>query len=196
MVAKKDLEEIPWERMGVKLSTPARTIKMLRPVCPETISLDTGNAAPGCETKFTGAWWLKCIAKGHNPYFQAMEVQHKLPVIEEKDGRKFIVGYTEEVELVETPRTTQVPLGPRFNSGQLLEEKKFFHGYRYPHEMGFHDMCEFRNCYQAEPGIKTRYGLYCSEDEAKMITADARHMVLEVFIPEKRQEQIDAINIV
>lgn len=198
MVGKKNLEIIPWERVGVQLANPARTIKMLRPVCPETINLDTGTASPGCETKEKdfGAWWIKCEEKGHNPYVQAFERPVRTPVIEEQEnGRKLIVGYTEEIELKESPRTTQVPLGTRFNSGSLLEEKKFFHGYKYPEELGYAPMCEFRNCFAPNPEVKTRYGAYCREEEARMVTADQRHVVLEVMNPEKRATQIEEINV-
>lgn len=197
--AKKNaLEVIPWERVGVQLSNPARTIKMLQPICPETINLETGSASPGCETKHKdfGAWWQKCEEKGHNPYIQVFEHPVRTPVVETtEDGRRLIVGYKEELELRESPRTIQVPLGPRFNSGQFLEEKRFFHGYKYPHEMGYADMCEFRNCFAPNPEINTRYGAFCREDEARMITADARHTVLEVLNPEKRATQIEEINV-
>lgn len=198
MVAKSSLKEIPWERVGVQLSNPARTIKMLHPICPETINLDTGTASPGCETKYKdfGAWWIKCEELGHNPYVQVYEEPRRVPVIDEKeDGRKLIVGYTEETELKESPRVSQIPLGPRYNSGQFLEEKRFFHGYKYPHEKGYHDMCEFRNCFAPDPQVKTRYGAYCRDDEARMITADARHIVLEVFEGGKRSAQLEEINV-
>jgi hypothetical protein len=190
MVAKKDLKVIPWERTGVRLATGGRTIKMLQPVCP--------NAAvgSGCESKGEPGWWVSCEKAGHNPYFQVEEVKTQTPIISESEsGRKLVTGHQEEIELVESVRTNQVPYYERVNSKQGVEQKRFFHGWKNPEEMGFAPMCEFRNCYAPFPEVKTRYGSFCSEEEARMVIADERHVVLEVMLPDKRADQIEGITI-
>ena len=188
MVAKKDLTPIPWERIGVRLANAGRTVKMLKPVCPESAE------GPGCETKQFGAWWIECEKKGHDPYHQVKEEIVKHPQVEmTEDGRQLITGYEEEVERFRTPRVTQVALTDRINSHQGVENGKFWHGYKYPEELGYSPMCEFRNCFADNPEIITRYGKYCREEEAKMVIADERHIVLEVYVPEKRREQIENI---
>ena len=195
--AKSNLKEIPWERVGVRLNTPARSIKMLNPVCPETVDQNTGNAAPGCETKEGPAWWLKCVEKGHDPFHQQKEVRKRERITETtEDGRTIVKGYEETIELEITPRVAQVPLSIRTQSQQMVEEKRFFHGYKYPEELGYAPMCEFRNCFAPNPTFKTRYGNYCSENEARMMAADSRHVVLEVLNQDKRREQLEGINIV
>lgn len=191
MVAKKEsLKVIPWERTGVRLATGGRTIKMIQPVCP--------NAAvgAGCADKEYGAWWVKCEEAGHNPYYQVEEVKTQIPIISESEsGRKLVTGHEEEIELVESVRTNQVAYYNRVNSKQGVEQKRFFHGWKLPEEMGYAPMCEFRNCYAAFPEVKTRYGNYCNEEEARMVIADERHVVLEVMLPDKRQDQIEGIAI-
>lgn len=189
MVAKKDLKIIPWERAGVRLANGGRTLKMIQPVCPESA------AGSGCEMLY-GAWWIECDKKGHNPYFQVGEVKTNIPEIAESEsGRKLVTGYKEEIELVESVRTNQVPYTDRVGSKQMPEDKRFFHGWKFPEELGFAPMCQFRNCYEAFPEVKTRYGDYCREEEARMVIADERHVVLEVMLPEKRQDQIEGITI-
>lgn len=190
MVAKKDLKIIPWERTGVRLANGGRTQKMIQPVCPNSA---TGS---GCETLVYGAWWLECEKAGHNPYTQVEQVPHQIPtVVETEDGRKLITGHEEEIELVETVRTNQVSMSARINSGQGVEQKRFFHGWKLPEELGYAPMCEFRNCFADNPKIETRYGKYCREEEARIVIADERHVVLEVMLPEKRQDQLEGIAI-
>jgi hypothetical protein len=188
MVAKKDLKIIPWERVGVRLSNGGRTLKMIQPVCPESAK------GSGCETQYDVAWWKHCEEAGHNPYYQVGEEVIRTPIIAESEsGRKLITGYDEEIELVESVRTNQVPFYNRVGSKQAPEEKHFFHGWKYPEELGYAPMCEFRNCYAPNPGIKTRFGMYCREEEARIVIADERHVVLEVMLPEKRTDQLEGI---
>lgn len=190
MVAKKDLKVIPWERQGIRLATGGRTIKMLQPVCPNAAVGD------GCENKEYGAWWVACEQNGHNPYFQIEEVKHQTPIVSESEsGRKLVTGHQEEVELIETVRTNQVALYERVNSKQGVEDKRFFHGWKMPEDMGYAPMCEFRNCFAPFPEVKTRYGAFCSEEQARMVIADERHVVLEVMLPDKRADQIEGITI-
>jgi len=196
MVEKKEaLKEIPWEKTGVRLSAPSRTVKMIMPVCPESQS-DDASGGSGCETTVGGAWWIECEKRGHDPYHQAKVVPHRAPIVrEQEDGRQLIVGYDEQVELIRTPRVTQVPAGVRSNSGYLPDRKRFWHGYKMPHELGYKDMCEFRNCYNPNIKYRTKAGDFCDEMQAKMMLADTRHINLEVFLEEKRQDQIDGISV-
>jgi len=192
---KETLKEIPWEKTGLRMSAPSRTVKMIMPVCPESQSED-GSSQSGCETSVGGAWWVECEKRGHDPYHQAKPVSHRTPVVrEQEDGRQLIVGYDEEIELVRSPRVIQVPAGVRSNSGWWPDNKRFFHGYKFPHELGYKDMCEFRNCYDPNVRFKTKAGNYCNEEQAKMMAADLRHINLEVYNAEKRADQIDAINV-
>jgi hypothetical protein len=189
MVAKKDLKIIPWERTGVRLANGGRTMKMIQPVCPQSA------VGSGCEMLHSDtAWWVECEKKGHNPYYQVSEEKTQVPIVAEtEDGRKLITGYEEEIELVESIRTNQVVFNNRVDSKQGVELKRFLHGWKHPEEMGFAPMCEFRNCFAPNPEIKTRYGNFCSEDEARIVIADERHVVLEVMIPEKRRDQLEGI---
>lgn len=196
MAEKKNLKVIPWERVGVRLNTPARTIKMLRPVCPETSMDPDGNYTPGCESKHIGAWWLKCEEKGHQPYLQEKEVTKRKRKTEvTPDGRTVVKATEEEIEIEQTPRVAQVPLGLRTNSHTFVEDKRFWGGFVMPQDKEYAPMCQFRNCFAPNPKFKTEFGDYCSENEARMMIAEGRHLVLEVFNQEKRKDQLRGINV-
>lgn len=180
----KRLKVIPWdEKTGLTNRLPIRMVKMVRPRC------DT------CSVQGYG-WWNKCI---HKPY-------HTFQVIDDPQARMTFNEETQEwiedlskAQVIRgrrlVPNIVQVPLTIRVGSG-LEVEAKLQQGCKFPEDVkplkadgepddafdGYAPMCEFQNCYKANPTIAAthmtleenrqvppRYyhAKYCSTNHAK-----------------------------
>jgi len=158
-----------------------RTVKLLQPACEE------------CQKVPVSKWWEHCP---HEPYVESQEVEVQTRVVETReDGRKVVTGTTVEIVLTETPRTTQVPLTLRVNSGRGVEQA-FARGCITPESMGYAPMCQYYNCWKpVNAKFRTTFGDYCGDEHARLIAADEDQITLEVFDTNKRKRQLRGIDI-
>ena len=180
-----------------------RSLKMLRPVCRVC---QAGDNVPG-------DWFKSCT---HDPYMAVGETKVPVTVYEdivdekgEPTGTRTIIGVEHTVEFKSVPNWVETTLSTRVNSGKglgMAEAKGFIQPFdlrtpAYPD--GIAPVCQFRECYaqrtpEGKPLLRTRWGDYCREVEARMVGADERGTVLEVGpnVPGKRNAQLEAISIV
>jgi hypothetical protein len=157
-----------------RLMTAGRTVKLLRAVCKL------------CDTSFRG-WQKKCP---HNPYIGLVPKEYKVPKYEDilddegnPTGRKKVVGTDTEIEWESRPNWKEVTVNERLGGltrvGQALGR-----GCIFPEDVrspefpdGIAPTCEFRGCRQqtqpdGRPLIKTSWGNFCREIEAKFARID------------------------
>ena len=151
-------------QIGVSEFGNIRMIKMVRPLCPTTMTPGEEGYQPGvlsCQREFNGrrGWWEKCEERGHNPFFNALGV----------------------------PNTTQVAHSARINNGEGVSRARRNKGFRFLEEVGYDPVCEYRNC-EAPVKVKSVYGNFCSERHARLIGADVEKIELEVH-PDRRAER-------
>lgn len=180
------LQILPFSNVGRTLSRPGRTIKMFKPGCnAEHMGLEGVN----CQNK-GGQWWVGCE---HDPYFNVYDKTVREPVIEENEqGELEIVRYVEKIIRIKTPRTAQVHLTIRSNSG-LGVEKKRVRGYKFLEEKGYHPVCQFLNCWDPNVRFRTEYGDYCSRDEAAINYLVEEGIAYEVYSPKVARAQLAGV---
>lgn len=179
-----------------------RSLKMLRPVCRVC---QAGDNVPR-------DWYKICT---HDPYLAVAETRVPVTVYEdivdekgEPTGAKKVVGIEQTAEFRVVPNWVEITLGLRVNSGKGLEMAQA-KGFIQPWELrtpafpdGIAPVCQFRECYaqdtpEGKKLLRTRYGDFCRELEARLVGFDEREGVgvLEVgpYVPGKRATQLEAI---
>ena len=178
-----------------------RSLKMLRPVCRVC---QVGDNIPR-------DWYKDCT---HDPYLAVAETKVPVTVYEdivdekgEPTGTKKVVGVEHTVEFRVVPNWVEISLSTRVNSGRGLEMAQA-KGFILPEELrtpaypdGIAPICQFRECYaqdtpEGKKLLRTRWGDFCREIEAKMVAVDERgNQPLEVgpYVPGKRSAQLESI---
>lgn len=177
-----DKKEIPGFSQGVRINAAGRTVKMVRPICPNSkmdmIRTPEGRWIPNptpdpgrqnCQ-RMGGRWWEYCVKQGHNPYYSVREWDESRPRYDE-------TGKLLETEVIhhreEYPNIAQVAAHIRLNSGRGPEYKMRYGGFKRLKDLGFEEVCQFRNC-QKVARYTSNVGLYCSQDHASLVAADAQ----------------------
>jgi len=181
---KEELKKIPFNGHSGNQYLAVRMLKMMVPLC-DLCQSPSGN--------HPAKWWERCP---HNPYFDRSEIVHEDPIITvQEDGRKRVTDTDKWIEVVETPRFWQIPAVGRIDNGRGVEQAREY-GYKLPQEMGYAPFCMFRDCWSQDITVRNgRWGEYCNEFHLKLIVADQRGKNLEFFDMDRRQQQIDEINV-
>jgi hypothetical protein len=195
---------LPWDRQGRnRLNLAWRAIKMLVPRCDE------------CQKTGMPQWWEKCQ---HNPYTANVRTDVVTPVIKcnvcgeelpegtftHCGGQDFVQeGEKTKPSFRPAPNLREVRMGAESNGGQSLGLARA-KGWLPVHEKGIAPMCEFSRCYEPltdETGkprrgaVKTNYGNYCCEEEAKLVALQEGDEAIEVFNNAKRRSQLEGISL-
>lgn len=195
--ARKALEKLPGYSMGVRDNAAVRMVKLARPICPNSkISMVKDSDGkwvprelqlPNCQLA-KGTWWIDCEARGHEPYFTNRvwyEVQDRLETeIDPVTGEEFetVTGQKRIKHVNRYPNIAQVSLSIRHNSGRGAEFKIARHGFKRLGELGFEEVCQFRNCQVAvsKPGHGGVYGNYCGREHLMLAAADQESVMLHM----------------
>ena len=201
----KELKEMPGWSQGVRENAAIRMVKMIRPICPHSQKeyyetpegkvLERRNPGqePNCQSR-GGAWWEYCEAQGHNPYFRSRKWYEKIEV-SNGDGTVDFKTVKHEGSPCSTcsgdhliPNVKQISAHIRINSGRGPDVRHRAYGYRYLPEMGYAEVCEFRNC-QKPVKVEGLYGKYCSTNHAALCATDALGSNLQYISPSGEFEQ-------
>jgi len=159
-------------------------VKMVRPTCREC----QGPDAPA-------NWWANC---GHDPYFTKKPHIKKVERYETEliDGveREVLAGTDTRTYLVREPNITEVVVTARANDGRGVEKKQRY-GFKQLPDIGYAPMCEMYGCGKAFPTVDTQYGVYCSENHAKLCVADILEIKFTINRPDIRRQEMAAINL-
>lgn len=193
-------------RRATSLRHGQRTVKMLRPVCP--VCNDGDNVPQD--------WYKSCT---HDPYMAVAEKRIPTTLYEaildaegNPTGEKRVVGQEQRAEFKPAPNWVEVALTLQVNSGRGVEVGKARKGYIEPHELrtelypdGIAPCCQFRGCYAqltpaGKPLLRTRYGDFCREVEARLVGfAERGQGALEVGWNQgsiaRRNSQLDEVAI-
>lgn len=214
---KEDLKQYPFHDGSVNENGAVRVVRMVIPFCsadpnPEIIRRDGTTVAnpnytgeENCQQKYKfndfGRWDVeKCMSLGHDPYHTTFR---RTVVEEEVDENGYVVGKRERVKVEKRLNITQVPLGVRHTTGNMVALRAA-RGAKFLEDFGFASPCEMRSCSRPQ-SIVTRYGKFCSERHARLIAADVRSLVLNIGSggdpfrdddnANEREEQLDTLNI-
>jgi hypothetical protein len=134
-----------------------------------------------CQLSDVFGWWDRCLEKGHNPYWTVRTWYEPVDIIEEdEDGAQYVTGQKRIKHTVTRPNIAQVAVHIRVNSGQGAVNKIRNYGFKRLSEIGFNEVCQFRNCQKAlDPKYSGRnFGSYCSFDHLSLIAADTEGIML------------------
>lgn len=177
---EKELYKLYRSWSAPKQGRAIRTIKMVKPHCKE------------CQWPPRDEWWVNCP---HDPYVNQSTFEVTEPVFgEDEKGDTIVEKMVTKMKVKRTPNFTQVALNERINSGQgvKLAQKK---GFKFSTELGHPPFCQYRDCWEPDPKLRTEHGDFCSKQQARLIAADANNLILEVYLPRKRRQQLESINI-
>lgn len=180
---KEALQQLPGFSRGVRSGAALRDVTVARPVCPNSQirgKIVNGQYEPpeigpedvNCALE-GGEWWVKCEAKGHNPYFMERKVYHTVDVEEEdpETGEVFVTGTKKKVVKVLTPNAVQVSPDIMHNSGFGLARKMKYLGFKRLKDLGFQEVCQFRGCQKPPVYRAPGLGDYCSLEHLNLIAA-------------------------
>lgn len=172
-----------------------RMVKMLKPECnadkmralglPESDACQRGKMTPL-------NWYENCP---HEPYMTFSEKKARKPILEpildngQETGRHRITDYEEEVWVEKAPNTRQVAVNRRINSGLGMNDA-LMKGFRLPST----SFCDYPECWSQDIVVKSKYGNYCSDIQARYVAADARQVKLFVD-GERRADQIAGVSL-
>jgi hypothetical protein len=189
------LIDLPFVRRGKqRLNLAWRAVKMAVPQCE--ICQETGAAQ----------WWNKCP---HNPYVTNVREDVIVPKIKcmvcGKQVPEGVFSHCGVQNFEQTGETTKPTFIPRLNTrevridevsdGGRSLEKSIRKGWKMPTEFGFSPICEFSRCYEANPRVNTAWGLYCCEEEAKLVALHGDAEAVEVFDTRRRNQQLRSISL-
>lgn len=195
MPEKKSLYELPVARtQAPRRGIRVRTIKMLAPVCAS------------CQERNLRNWWERCQ---HNPYFSPSPRRISVPVLacvvcgeEVSPGTAFhcdqtnfeVRGSKETVQTEMVANTREVPVDEGNLSGRAVERARS-KGWKMPEELGIAPMCQFQGCWNPNPKVRTSWGDYCSEVEARIIGHGQTGEAVEVHSQRKRNQQLMEVSL-
>lgn len=192
------LKKLPGFSQGVRPNSSIRMKKLAQPICPGSkmeFEIDAGGVprpvAKGPDSgnhqllyeEYGPGWIEACEADGHDPWHRTVvwyTVEDELEQIEGTNKfRK--VGELRVRNEVTVPNVAQVAITPRHNNyqGAVLKVANF--GYRRLKDIGYAEVCEYRNCQKdIDPKFATRdYGSYCSREHLSLVVADAEAIILD-----------------
>lgn len=173
-----DLRRLEWKaRTGLSLARVGRAIKMMKPLCEP------------CQ-RLGGQWWENCE---HDPYYSHVEREINEPVIEEhEDGTREIVGRRVTVVEDVVPNIRQIGTMRNQSSGVGVE-KALAKGFKHLPDMGIQPMCEYLNCFSHDIAVRSRYGNFCSEGQARQVALRVLEKPVEIHNPRRAKQQVDEI---
>jgi len=185
MVEKK--KQIPGFSQGVRRNASTRTIKMVQPICPNSkqdmIRTPEGRYIPNPEPDPTRqscqedrdengnsriGWWNACEERGHNPYFTKRVWYSSEDIFDEND---VMTGTKRVRHEIERPNISQVAANIRVNSGRGPLIKQRASGFKRLADLGYEEVCEFRNC-QNPATVTSAVGGFCGNEHAQLCAAD------------------------
>lgn len=212
MAEAKRLKEFkPAKVFRAESKYPLRSVKMIRPICEECQSAGLG-------------WWENC---SHDPYHRLKPIvtRTEKTEVDPETGLVTILGRETKVQkYVHIANVEQAFLMLRINSGFGVEAA-LAKGFKFPQDVqptlptgdddpefdGYAPMCEFQNCYIANPTVRARHSSlsenrmipverqtahYCSANHAKLAKQrDTENVTREVYDATKRREQLDAVSL-
>lgn len=180
-MAEKELKKVPGFSQGVRVNAAMRTVKLIRPICPNSQSKRNSDGSfsyigQNCQLA-GGQWWVACEAAGHNPYVTKTTYYETVDVY---DDEGFVVSTKKRPIIIERPNVVQVPLSRRMHSGNGVKNSMEKKGRRRLADFGFEEICQFRNCMNAvnKKYISPAFGSYCSFDHMSLVAADAQEIML------------------
>ena len=202
--SKSDLKKLPGFSVGVRENAAVRMITLAQPICPnsqvEMMTTPEGRVVPSrsnnpgrqnCQ-KLGHGWWKECEARGHNPYFSERvwyeqyedvdpETQEILAKRRKHSGNPCKACGQSHLY----PNVAQVAANPRINGGQGPRFKVEHHGFKRLSEIGYEEVCEYRNCQKAIK-VTSRVGNYCGRLHAALVGADIQeeflHQIKDQFV--------------
>lgn len=185
-----ELQTIPGFSQGVRDNAAVRMMKLAAPVCPNSrVQMerqpgggyrpkDKGPNAQNCQLEGR-QWWLKCEQRGHDPYFTERVWYTEQDKWEtDPEGNDVLVGTKRLRHHARLPNVVQVPISRRLHQGNGVVLSMKNKGRRRLSEIGFREVCQFRNC-QVAVTIRSRaFGDYCGNEHLGLIAADAQGVPL------------------
>ena len=175
--AKKKLDGVS---RGVRPNASQRRIIMARPICPHSQrkrGADGSFSEVGMNCQLAGGeWWVHCQEQGHDPYFSSTTYYEPVDIT---DDEGFVIGQKKRAIHVKRLNTASVFVSRRLNSGRGVLNKKAA-GYKRLEEMGYEEVCQYRNCEKpvnkkyATPG----FGDYCSFEHLTAIAASEQSILV------------------
>lgn len=181
-----------------------REVKVLWPTCKT------------CQEQNLPGWYRTCE---HNPYVSSVREDVITPLIKCENGHEVVEGelacsvcgsaeYVQEGEVIKPrfmtqPKTRGVRVDETANSGRSLDVARS-KGAILPTQMGVAAMCEFSRCYNPvmdengqwlKTAVRTQWGIYCSEREAKLVRLVLGAESIEIFNVGKQAEQLQGISL-
>lgn len=204
--AKQKLEKIPGFSAGVRANSAVRMVKLARPICPNSkIKMVRGEDGKwvaaevqpqNCQLSGEPRWWEMCESLGHNPYWTIRVWYEPVDIVEEdENGDQIVIGQKRVKHTVKRPNIAQVAVGIRHNSGQGAKFKIERHGFKRLSEIGFEEVCQFRNCQKPlDPKFTgTNYGSFCSYEHTALIGADAESILLNYPEPRLNGQEYERV---
>ena len=189
---KVALKPYPYHDGTPNENAAVRSIALVKPECPmdsrpEILGRD-GVARPNpsytgeenCQMKYKlngqGVWDVeKCIELGHDPYYYT---QRRTVLEEVTDDEGYVIE--SKTRIVKKRMLNVIRATDNIRVSSKMEVALFLaRGCKFLSEFGYESPCEFRNC-SGKQLVNTQYGKYCSERHARLIAADARHIVLPI----------------
>jgi len=196
MATATKLKKLPGFSQGVRIGASVRTVKMARPICPNSViemertpdgKLIPAAISPGrinCQLEGIG-WQAKCEALGHEPYvtkkvWYTKKDEYGPDPDDPTSESQVLIGQKTIRHETSYPNFAQVGLGVRLNSGQGVKRAVEVKGFKFPHEIGYQDCCQYRNCQKpVDPRHRSRaFGEYCSAEHLQLIAADHQGIFL------------------
>jgi hypothetical protein len=168
-----------------------------------------------CQEARRPGWWRNCP---HQPYTSDVRIDEVTPRIKcnvcsevVPQGIYVHCGVQDFIQDGETIKPTFLPqfntrgirVDDSVNAGRYLESARA-KGAMLPGEMGIAAMCEFSRCFapvqDAEgkllPGaVSTSHGLYCNQDEAKLVALVNGREAVEIFDKTRQRDQLQAVSL-
>lgn len=186
-------------RRARNLRVGLRAITMLRAICDQ--GCQDGDDVPH-------DWYLECP---HDPYIGVREKRVQVPIYsdEQEDGSRVLERMEERVTWEPWPNFVDVIHDLRVNSGNSVERGRR-RGWILPEELrnelypnGIAPMCQFKGCRWQDGLKKYRYGTFCREMEARLVTSkecdpatgNLIHGAMEVHQEGKRMKMLQELSI-
>lgn len=183
VTAKKDVKV--YKRMSSGgLNRPLRMVKMIQARC--RICNEGGHGRRG--------WWEKCP---HNPYFHVEELPGAEEFSKDPETGEITKLDKPKAKYVEVPNMKQIALDEKASSGRMVQIQ-IERGSKFPEELDYAPICEYRNCWEPNPKWHTRRGNYHTREEAAIIDLQETGTPIYIGVGEDikhRTEQLERVNV-
>jgi hypothetical protein len=151
-----------------RLNTAIRMLKLVAPDC-----------APCTEGPHAADWFRTCP---HDPYFHTQDAPEVVEEREPQPDGTYVVTERKTVYRVRRmPNLRQIPHSTRHLGFAL--RKKLRKGFAFPEQLGIAPFCQFGDCWSQDIPERWRgtvHGDYCSEDHARVMSAQHESVPLEI----------------